>query len=68
MDAWKAPHDSFRNAYDKEIIGVLPKLNEEDKKELEIEAKRLLYDYSKDELIDIIVENKHNEKKSGVVK
>ena len=63
VDAWKAPHDSFRNHYDKEIIGVLPKLNQEDKEELEIEAKRLLYDYSKDELIDIILENKHNEKK-----
>ena len=68
VDAWKAPHDSFRNVYDKELIGILPKLNEEDKKELEIEAKRVLYGYSKDELIDIIIENKHNEKKSGIIK
>lgn len=68
VDAWQTPHDSFRNAYDKELIGVLPKLNEEDKKELEVEAKRILYGYSKDELIDIIVENKHNEKKSGMIK
>ncbi len=68
VDAWKSPHDSFRNAYDKELIGVLPKLNEEDKEELEIEAKRVLYDYSKDELIDIIIENKHNEKKIGIIK
>jgi hypothetical protein len=68
VDAWQTPHDSFRNAYDKELIGVLPKLNEEDKKELEVEAKRILYGYSKDELIDIIVENKHNEKKSGLIK
>ncbi len=68
VDAWKAPHDSFRNANDKELIGILPKLNDEDKKELEIEAKRVLYGYSKDELIDIIIENKHNEKKSGIIK
>ncbi len=68
VDAWQTPHDSFRNAYDKELISVLPKLNEEDKKELEVEAKRILYGYSKDELVDIIVENKHNEKKSGTIK
>ncbi len=68
VEAWQTPHDSFRNAYDKELIGVLPKLNEEDKKDLEVEAKRILYGYSKDELIDIIVENKHNEKKSGTIK
>ncbi|EIF50195.1 hypothetical protein [Sulfurovum sp. AR] len=68
VEAWQTPHDSFRNAYDKELIGVLPKLNEEDKKELEVEAKRILYGYSKDELIDIIVENKHNEKKLGTIK
>ena len=68
VDAWKAPHDSFRNGYDKELIEILPKLNEEDKKELEIEAKRILYGYSKDELIDIIIENRHNEKKSGTIK
>lgn len=68
VDAWQTPHDSFRNAYDKELIGILPKLNDEDKKELEVEAKRILYGYSKDELIDIIVENKHNEKKSGTIK
>ncbi|UPT77964.1 hypothetical protein MN086_02180 [Sulfurovum sp. XGS-02] len=68
VEAWQTPHDSFRNVYDKELIGILPKLNEEDKKELEVEAKRILYGYSKDELIDIIVENKHNEKKSGTIK
>ncbi|HQS72082.1 MAG TPA: hypothetical protein PLB06_02240 [Sulfurovum sp.] len=68
VDTWKSPHDSFRNRNDKEIIEVLPKLNKEDKQELEIQAKRILYDYSKDELIDIIVENKHNDKKIGIVK
>lgn len=70
VDTWKSPHDSFRNRNrnDKEIIEVLPKLNKEDKQELEIQAKRILYDYSKDELIDIIVENRHNDKKIGIVK
>lgn len=67
VDAWKNPHESFRNEYDKNIIGLLPKLNKEDKSELEVEAKRVLQEYDKDELIDIIIENKHNEKKSGII-
>ncbi|WP_309494822.1 hypothetical protein [Sulfurovum sp.] len=68
VDAWKTPHDSFRNEYDKNIVELLPKLNQDDKQELELEAKRVLLKYSKDELIDIIIENKHNEKKSGIIK
>jgi hypothetical protein len=68
VDAWKSPHDSFRNEYDKNIIGLLPKLKQEDKQEFELEAKRVLQKYSKDELIDIVIENKHNEKKSGIIK
>lgn len=67
VDAWKSPHESFRNEYDKNIIDVLPKLNKEDKSELEMEAKHILQKYDKDELIDIIIENKHNEKKSGII-
>ncbi|MCW8820825.1 MAG: hypothetical protein OQK45_01250 [Sulfurovum sp.] len=67
VDAWKNPHESFRNEYDKNIVGLLPKLNQEDKSELEVEAKRVLQKYDKDELIDIIIENKHNEKKSGII-
>lgn len=67
VDSWENPHDSFRNEYDKNIVGLLPKLNQEDKFELEGEAKRVLQGYDKDELIDIIIENKHNEKKSGII-
>lgn len=67
VDAWKNPHDSFRNEYDKNIVGLLPKLNQEDKFELEVEAKRVLQKYDKDELIDIIIGNKHNEKKLGII-
>lgn len=68
VNAWKTPNDSFRNEYDKNIIGLLAKLNEEDKVEMEVEVKDILHTYSKDELIDIVIENKHNEKKSGVIK
>lgn len=67
VDAWKNPHQSFRNEYDKNIVGLLSKLNQEDKFELEIEARRMLQNYNKGELIDIVIENKHNEKKLGII-
>lgn len=67
VDAWKNPHQSFRNEYDKNIVGLLSKLNQENKLELEIEARRILQNYSKGELIDIVIENKHNEKKLGII-
>ena len=68
VKAWKTPNHSFRNKYDKTIIEVLPKLNAEDKIELEMEVKNILNGYTKDELIDIVIENKHNEKKIGIIK
>ena len=66
--SWAHPFGSFRSGYDKELIQLLPKLNKEDKMEFESEAKEIFGEYSKDELIDIILSNEHNEKKIGVIK
>lgn len=68
VDAWKNPYGSFRNEHDKNVVELLPKLNQEDKVELEDEVKKILNTYSKDELLDIVITNKHNEKKIGVIK
>jgi hypothetical protein len=65
VNAWENPHGSFRNQNDKELIELLPKLQKEDKKELELEAKSVLRTYNKEELIDIVLENKHKEQKIG---
>ena len=65
---WKHPYGSFKSGYDKELVALLPKLKKEDKAALEMEAKEILREYSKGELIDIILQNKYNEKKIGVVK
>ena len=67
VESWSHPYGSFRSGYDKDLIGLLPKLNKEDKVELETEAKEILGEYSKDELIDIILSNKHKEKKTGAI-
>jgi len=67
VNAWENPYGSFRNKYDKDLIELLPKLQKEDKRELELEAKSILRTYSKEELIDMVLSNKHKEKKTGVI-
>lgn len=67
VEAWQNPNGSFRNAQDKDLIAVLPKLRSEDKVKLELKAKAILRTYTKDELIDIIIHNKHEEQKIGVI-
>jgi hypothetical protein len=64
---WKHPYGSFKSGYDKDLIALLPKLKQEDKTALESEAKEILREYTKEELIDIILQIKFNEKKTGVV-
>jgi len=64
---WENPSGSYRNAKDKNLMEWLPKLHQEDRESLEKEAKTMLQTYSKEELIDIILENKHKNKKIGTI-
>lgn len=64
---WENPYKSYKCREDRDLIEWLSKLNKEDKKELEREARSILKRYNKDELIDIIIEQKHKSKKIGVV-
>ncbi len=68
VNAWENPYGSFRNQYDKDLIAFLPKLQKEDKLNLELEAKSILRTYSKEELIDMVLENNHKEKKIGEIR
>ncbi|HIP41288.1 MAG TPA: hypothetical protein EYG90_02095 [Campylobacterales bacterium] len=65
---WENPAGSYKNTKDKSLIEWLPKLHEVDKIGLKKEAKVMLQTYSKDELIDIIIESKHKNKKIGTIK
>jgi len=67
VNAWENPYGSFRNQYDKDLIALLPKLQKEDKASLELEAKSILRTYTKEELIDMVLSNKHKEKKIGEI-
>lgn len=68
VNLWGNSSESYRAIKDKELIELLPNLQKKDKVILEEEAKRLLQSYSKEELIDIIIERKHKNKKVGVVR
>ncbi len=67
VEAWENPHGSFRNQNDKNLFDLLPKLEQEDKLTLKQDAEEKLRGYSKKELIDIIISNKHKEKKVGKI-
>ena len=64
---WENPSGSFKNSRDRTLIEWLPKLKKDDKLALEKEAKDILKNYSKDELIDIILESRYKEKKVGEI-
>ncbi len=68
VQLWENPSGSYRNIKDKNLVEWFGKLNDEDKKMLLEETKKRLSLYTKDELIDVILENKHKEKKVGIVK
>ncbi len=68
VKSWENPTGAYRKVEDKRLIEWLPKLREEDKVELIKEARGVLQEYRKDELIDIIITNKHKEIKIGEVR
>jgi len=68
VKSWEYPAGSYRTQNDKNLIELLPKLRKEDKVELIKEAKLILNKYTKDELIDIIIQSQHKEKKIGEIR
>ena len=68
VDLWDNPYGSYRSKIDKDLIELLPKLQKEDKLHLETKAQAMLKQYTKSELIDIILDSSHKEKKTGEVR
>ena len=57
IDLWEHPQGNFRSVYDRSVLEFLSKNEDEEiKKEFENEAREILQGYSKDELIDIILQ------------
>ncbi|WP_281951712.1 hypothetical protein [Nitrosophilus kaiyonis] len=68
VNIWENPKGQYKSVYEKELINLLPSLPFEEQKDVEIELRELLRNYSKDELINIILKEAKKEKKSGVIK
>jgi hypothetical protein len=64
---WEHPNGSYRNVQDRELLELLPKLYKKDKVLLTEAAKGILNEYSKEELIDIILKNNHKVNKIGKI-
>ncbi|HHS93267.1 MAG TPA: hypothetical protein ENK82_07960 [Campylobacterales bacterium] len=65
---WENPSGAYKNIHDREILELLPKLKAKDKVRLIKIARKRLEEYSKEALINIIVEKSFQEKKRGVIK
>ena len=53
---------------DPELIRILPELSEEDKVLVKAPIRKMLESYTKNQLIDVILENTYKEKKRGEIK
>ena len=67
VQLWENPSGSYKNIEDKKLVEWFGKLSDSDKNMLVEEAKKSLQSYTKDELIDILLERKYKEKKVGVI-
>lgn len=68
MMIWEHPQSSFRSLYDKSVLEFLSKSEDSElKREFEAEARQILQNYSKEELIDIILNKYRRKPKRGVI-
>ncbi|BCD67066.1 hypothetical protein NitYY0826_C2021 [Nitratiruptor sp. YY08-26] len=69
INEWERPEGGFRSVYDRSVAQFLSKnVDSELKKDFEFELREILQNYTKEELIDIIVEKNRMTKKRGVIK
>ncbi|WP_083754390.1 cache domain-containing protein [Nitratiruptor sp. SB155-2] len=69
IDIWEHPEGRFRSVYDRSVALFLGKnVDANLKKDFELELRDILKNYSKEELINIIVEKYRRTKKRGVIK
>ena len=68
INLWEHPEGSFRSVYDRSVAEFLSKDEDEElKRSFEEELRELLRGYSKEELINIIIEKYKRQKKEGVI-
>jgi len=68
VELWENPTGSYLNNQDKNSIQWIQNLPKEKRIKFKKEAEDILQRYSKDELINIILETKYKEKKVGIIR
>jgi hypothetical protein len=68
VSSWEKENGSYKSAYDKEFIKLLESTSLEERKEFEEEAKEILQSYSKEELIDIVLQKRYQNQKEGKIR
>ncbi len=68
INLWQRPQANFNSVYDRSVLEFLAKVKDEElKREFEVEAREILREYSKEELIDIILNKYKSQRKRGVI-
>jgi hypothetical protein len=65
---WENPYGGYRDIDDKNLIELLPRLHQKDRKNMTKRATDILNSYSKDELINIILDGNYRAKKVGKIR
>ncbi len=68
VNTWEKQNTSYKSAYDKAFLYLLDTIDKEDRALFEQEAKEILQNYSKEELIDIILKRHYRDKKEGQIR
>jgi len=68
INLWQRPEAAFNSVYDRSVLEFLAKVKDPQlKHSFEVEAREILREYSKEELIDIILDKYRHEKKRGAI-
>ncbi len=68
VNTWEKQNGSYKSAYDKAFLNILDSINEEDRVAFEEEAKKILKSYTKEELINVILQHHYQREKKGQIK
>jgi hypothetical protein len=68
INLWQRPEAAFNSVYDRSVLEFLAKVKDPQlKRSFEVEAREILREYEKEELIDIILDKYHSQKKRGAI-
>ena len=68
VEDWEKGQGSYRSLYDKEMLRLLESVPRAERKIYEEEAREILQGYTREELIDVILQLRHQEKKRGEIR